>query len=262
MLSHIYIYGRLILKDNCSQEKKVSKGCIDGLDIRLWASIDEAVVEIFEKYVSKKKFAVAVALNPEKLMSSKKFSNIRSIIQAADILYADGIGISKFLSLKYKTPVSRIAGCDLWEALMEEAGNKKLSVYLVGAKQEIVENVKENLEKKYSIVVVGADSGYFDSEVDQIKKIVHSNANIVVVAMGSPRQEELIYKLKARDIESFCMGVGGSFDVFSGTVKRAPLVFQKTGMEWFYRLSSQPKRIFRNVSLLKYLFMIIFRKIK
>lgn len=203
----------------------------------------------------------AIAINPEKVIRSLQEAAIREAIMSASIRYADGIGVVKTLARKSGQDVSRIPGCELWEALMEKSGQFKLPVFLVGASEDVIRDAEHQLIKQYSVNICGCQNGYFDNEDEVIEKIVKSQPKIVSVALGSPRQELFIQKCRQLCPKTFFMGVGGTYDVYTNKVKRAPLFYRKLNLEWFYRLMSQPKRLFRQTNLIKYLYLEVTRQL-
>lgn len=205
----------------------------------------------------------AIAINPEKIIRSQNDKETKDAIMSASIRYADGIGVVKTLARKTGKKVSRIPGCELWEEIMLKAGSTKTPVFIVGASPEVNIKAVEKLKQQYNVNVCGAQDGYFDkgSEKNLIDKIAHSNAKIVTVALGSPRQELFIKNCQTVYPDAFYMGVGGTYDVYTEQVKRAPELYRKLNLEWFYRLMSDPKRIFRQKNLLKYLYLDITRQL-
>lgn len=194
----------------------------------------------------------AIAINPEKILSAIENSDILQVIQQADIRYADGIGAVKVMRRRLGRRVERIPGCELWQELMTRAANYHVPVYLVGAKPNVLADTRDKLVLQ-GVTVVGATDGYFKDEAALIAAIKESGARFVSVAMGSPKQELLIKRIQAAHPNCFYMGVGGTYDVFTGNVKRAPAVWCKLNLEWAYRLLSQPSRIGRQLRLVKYL---------
>ena len=134
-------------------------------------------------------------------------------------------------------------------------------IYLFGAKPEIVEKAKQNLQTEYpQINIVGVCDGYCDESV-AIEKIKSSNADILFVGLGSPKQEQFIIKNKEQlDNIKIFMPVGGSFDVISGAKKRAPKWMIEYNLEWLYRAFQEPKRVFRQLKLMKYIYLILTNK--
>ena len=194
----------------------------------------------------------AIAINPEKVLTAMRNADIAQVIRAADIRYADGIGVVKVMRKRLGKTVQRIPGCELWQQLMLRAAQYKVPVFIVGAKPEVNQQTADKLRGQ-QVNLVGAVDGYFTDEAALIAQIKQSGARIVSVAMGSPKQELLIQRIRVQHPECFYMGVGGTYDVFTGNVKRAPALWCKLNLEWAYRLLSQPSRIGRQLGLLRYL---------
>jgi UDP-N-acetyl-D-mannosaminouronate:lipid I N-acetyl-D-mannosaminouronosyltransferase len=220
-------------------------------------SLVEALVDIFRK----KGFASLTAVNPEKIMSAMAREDVRAAILNSSIRYADGIGIVLAVRHKYGISTPRLPGCEVWEKLMEHAGQNDMPVYLVGAKDYVVKETREKLTANYETPIVGICDGYFKSDDEVIENIKKSGAKIVTVALGSPRQEQFIQKCKVNGIQAIYMGVGGTYDAYIGNVKRAPVIWQKLGLEWMYRLLKQPTRIGRQLNLLKFAYMALTNKL-
>lgn len=197
-----------------------------------------------------------VAINAEKMLTLEDDVQVRQLIDAAEFKYADGISVVRSLRKKFPhAQVSRVAGADLWEALMARAGQTGTPVFLVGGKPEVLAQTAQKLRAQWQVNIVGSQDGYFSAESRQalFERIRDSGAKIVTVAMGSPRQEIFMRDCRAVYPEALYMGVGGTYDVFTGHVKRAPKIWQQLGLEWLYRLLSQPSRLKRQLRLLRYL---------
>ena len=147
------------------------------------------------------------------------------------------------------------------DMLCNLADEKKYKVFLYGAKKEVISKAKEKLIEKYkNIQIVGTIDGYEKDNDKIIREINNNKADIVFVALGSPKQEYWITENMDKTCAKVFQGVGGSFDVISGNIKRAPMWAQKHGFEWLYRLIKEPKRIFRQAKLVKFLVLIIFSR--
>ena len=197
-----------------------------------------------------------VAINAEKMLAVEDSPEVRALIEAAEFKYADGISVVRSLRKKYpQAQVSRVAGADLWEALMARAGAQGTPVFLIGGKPEVLAQTEQQLRQRWNVNIVGSQDGYFAADQRQalFERIRDSGAKIVTVAMGSPRQEILMRDCRDVYPQALYMGVGGTYDVFTGHVQRAPKFWQDLGLEWFYRLVSQPSRIKRQARLLRYL---------
>jgi len=205
----------------------------------------------------------AIAINPEKIMRAQNDCETKNAIMAASIRYADGIGVVKTLARKTGKKVSRIPGCELWEEIMLKAGKSDIPVFLLGASPDVSLMTVDKLKQQYQVNLCGVQDGYFDkdSENKLIEEIAASKAKIVTVALGSPRQELFIKKCQKVHPNAFYMGVGGTYDVYTEQVKRAPEIYRKLNLEWFYRLMSDPRRIFRQTNLIKYLYLDVTRQL-
>jgi UDP-N-acetyl-D-mannosaminouronate:lipid I N-acetyl-D-mannosaminouronosyltransferase len=196
----------------------------------------------------------AVAINPEKVMKARQDPAIKTMLNSAELRYADGMGVVKVMRQKLGKQVQRVPGCETWEAIMARAGAKNVPVFLIGAKPEVLAQTKQKLEAA-GVPVVGAVDGYFKDAPALIAQVVESGAKIVTVAMGSPKQEQFIALAKQSLPDAYFMGVGGTYDVFTGNVKRAPEFWCKLNLEWAYRLIDQPSRIKRQWNLVEYLWL-------
>ena len=193
----------------------------------------------------------AVAINAEKVISAQNDTAVMDAINNATLRYADGIAV--VWTIKQKGVANaRIPGCDLWHALMQKAGQKNIPVFIIGAKPAVNSKTAEKLKNEFRVNLVGAVNGYFKDQSEVIEQIAASGAKIVSVAMGSPSQEEFINACRKVYPAAFYMGVGGTYDVFVGNIKRAPKWMQRMHLEWLYRLFKQPMRIFRQYKLIKY----------
>lgn len=192
------------------------------------------------------------AINAEKVILSEKDSALRHFIDTAEFNYADGISIIYSIRKKYQNAdVERVAGADLWVSLMQKASEHRIPVFLIGSLPETLSEVEEKLTK-WNVPIVGSHHGYFKEEGGLIAEIQKSGAKLITVAMGSPKQELFIQKAYQQYPDALYMGVGGTYDVFIGKVKRAPKCWQNLGLEWLYRLLKQPTRWQRQVNLLRY----------
>lgn len=198
--------------------------------------------------------------NPEIVMLAQDDENLFRILDEADLVLADGIGLiiaSKIKGLELK---DRVTGVDTMEKLLKYCGEQKRSIYIYGGKPGVAELACKNIKERYDgIKVAGWTHGYFkeDEEDEIISKINNSNPDVLFVCLGAPKQEKWIDENKNKLNCSLAMGVGGSVDVFAGVVQRAPVIFQKLGLEWFYRLLKEPWRFKRMLILPKFLIRVI-----
>lgn len=200
-----------------------------------------------------------VNINPEIITKNYKNSELKNIFNSQKYQIADGIGIVYASKLKHGKITQRISGIDLMNSICRESVNYNSKIFLYGSKNDISSKAKKELEILYpNINIVGVCNGYEDENI-VIDKINNSSANILFVGVGSPKQEQFIIKNKnkLKNIKIF-MPVGGSFDVISKTLKRAPSWIIKLNLEWLYRLFQEPKRFFRQLSLAKFICLTIF----
>ncbi len=193
--------------------------------------------------------------NSEIIMAAYRDKEFLKILNASDLVIADGIGVVYASRILKKPLTERVAGYDLACHTLKEVSDGKYSVYFFGGKPGVCELAIENLKKKYpNLNVAGSSDGYFDEEKEKkiIEDIKAKAPDILFVCLGAPKQEKWIAAHKDELGAKVLMGVGGSLDVFAGTVERAPLFYQKAGLEWFYRLMKQPSRIGRMMDLPKF----------
>jgi len=200
---------------------------------------------IAKKAIEDKTNFQIITINPEMIMNAQKNEAFFNILNSSDLNIVDGVGVK--LALKFqKINQAQIRGVDFARALVKLASENNYRVGFLGAKEEIINLSKENFLKEYpSLNFVYVRNGYFDNENEIINEIKIAKPQILLVGLGSPKQEELILKLKSQLEGCVMVGVGGSFDVFSGIVKESPVIWRKLGLEWLYRTLCQPERIKR-----------------
>ena len=214
---------------------------------KLYKKDKKSFFEILKKDLKNKNKKFIVTVNPETLMIAEKDLELKEILEDDSVSFVpDGIGVVKAAKMIGVDVKERIPGIEIAEKLFEFANESKKSLYLFGAKQEVLNNLKEKIEKNYSnIKLFGMTNGYVENNEEEFQKIIKKEPDIVLVALGIPAQEKLIYKYFKDFKKGIFVGVGGSFDVLSGTKKRAPQIFIKTNTEWLYRILKEPKRIKR-----------------
>lgn len=206
-----------------------------------------------------------VVVNAAKLVNMRKDTQLRESVINCDIINADGqslVWASRFLG----TPLSeRVAGIDLMDYLVDLADQQKYKIFLLGAKEEVVRAVVDIYEKKYGgEIIAGYRNGYYqkEDEAEIARQITASGAQMLFVAITSPKKEIFLNAYKDIINVPFIMGVGGSFDVISGKTKRAPLWVQKFGFEWFYRVLQEPRRLWKRYFLTNSAFIYLVMKEK
>lgn len=189
-----------------------------------------------------------MAINPAKVVRMAEDDLFRDAVLGADLFTADGIGIVWAAQVLGLPLPGRVTGIDLMERLLEISAQKGFRVFFLGAKPEVVQRTVDHFTEKYpGLPVAGLRDGYFTDEEagDVAREIRESKADILLVGISSPKKESFLGQWRAETGVPFCMGVGGSFDVAAGVVQRAPQWMQRLGMEWFYRLAQEPKRMIR-----------------
>lgn len=224
-----------MLYNNC-MERKTER--LLGLDVDTF-SLEDALNFGFEKR------GQVVTLNPEMVMNSKNDNTLRNIINNAELVIPDGVGVELGFKILGKN-VRRIAGIDYAITMVKKYWEAGLPIALVGSEQSVLEATVENFKKDFSgINIVYSHNGFFEDEKTVADELIGSGAKLALIALGSPKQEKFIYNLKKEMPDTLFIGVGGSFDVWSNNVERAPEVFQKAGLEWLYRTLKQPERFKR-----------------
>ncbi len=208
----------------------------------------QETIAIIDKAIAERRPVHHVVINAAKVVNAQKDEALRESIVNCDIINADGQAIvwaSRFLN---RPLPERVAGIDLMENLVKLGAEKKYRIFFLGAKEQVVKDVVEVYSKKYGeSIIAGYRNGYFTKEEEQqvATQIAGSGASILFVAMSSPKKEIFLNSYKDLIQTPFIMGVGGSFDVISGLVKRAPGWMQKWGLEWFYRVIQEPRRMWK-----------------
>lgn len=203
--------------------------------------------KLIDNKLKKEEKTFIITANPETYMLSTTDNTINEIVHNKNnLIVPDGIAIVKtanYLGLNIK---ERITGVEIAEHLLEIANKNKYKVYLFGATKEVINNFEEVIKEKYSnINLIGTENGYVKDKNKVMNRIKDLEPDIIMVALGIPLQEKLIYEHINDFKKGIFIGVGGSFDVLSGSKKRAPKIFIKLNLEWLYRICSEPKRIKR-----------------
>ena len=208
----------------------------------------QETVDLIDKAITDQRSIHHVVINAAKVANAQKDAALRESIVNADIINADGQGIVWASWILNKPLPERVPGIDLMDELVMLAVRRNYQIFFLGATEAIVAKVIEIYSHKYGKkIIAGYRNGYFKKEDDQIvaKEIADSNADILFVAMSSPKKEIFLNRYKDLIQVPFIMGVGGSFDVVAGLVKRAPKWMQNWGLEWSYRVIQEPRRMWK-----------------
>jgi len=218
---------------------------IMGIPVVPFESYDQAL-ECIEGIIESDSKSWWVAINPIKIYNAWNKPELLNTLRQTDAGICDGVGISITSRILYGRNIKRRTECDLFFKLLFLASRKKWGVYLLGASAESNAAARSELQKKYpGLRIVGWQDGYFEDSQKVIEQINSSKANLLFVAMGSPKQEHWIGRHRHAIDANFCMGVGGSFDIASGGLKRAPKIFRMTGTEFLFRLIMEPRKRWR-----------------
>lgn len=186
-----------------------------------------------------------VTINPEMVELAKKDKDFANVLKHSELVVADGVGIKIALKLKGVNQ-ERIGGVDYSRSLIEMCARNNLRLALLGAKEEVINTVCQKLKCEFeNLNIVFSHNGYFNDENAILNEIKKACPQVLLCALGAPKQEFIIYRLKEMLQGCTMVGVGGSFDVFAGCVQRAPIMWQKLGLEWLYRTIKQPERFRR-----------------
>ena len=237
---------------------------IDVLGVGFDDITPELAVMRAENIIKNNEKAYIVTPNPEIVYMARTDDDLTAALQNANLVLADGVGITIGARI-LGTPImsGRVPGIDFASKLLEKLAISGNSLYLFGAKPGVAKQAGINLAMKYpGLNITGECDGYFTDDDPIIDEINRLSPDVLFVCLGSPKQEiwmaNNLHKLNVK----LCAGLGGSLDVFAGNVKRAPVFFQKAGLEWFYRLICEPRRIGRMMKLPLFVFLVILKRMK
>ena len=193
---------------------------------------------------------MVVTPNPEIVELCREDPALRSLVNGADLVLPDGIGILYGAKLLGTPLRQRLPGIEFAQALMAAMAQGEGTLFLLGAKPGVAEEAARRLERTYpGLKIAGTHDGYFQEDAPVAEAIRQSGAAVVFVCLGAPKQEKWIAQWGPATGAHLLVGLGGCLDVFSGSVKRAPRVFQRLGLEWLHRLMKDPRRIGRMMKL-------------
>lgn len=216
-----------------------------GFEVDLF-NFNEAVIFVHQ-HLKENRGLHIVTINPEMISIGSRNQEFGRILNEADLSIPDGVGIKLALKIKGINQ-ENIPGVDFCKKLISLCALENYTIGLVGAKEEVVQLAAQNLHKEFdNLNITYIHNGYFDAAQEEIirEEIKNIAPKVVFVALGAPKQEIFISKLKEQMPHTVFVGVGGSFDVWSGKVKRAPEIYRKLGLEWLYRTIKEPARFKR-----------------
>jgi UDP-N-acetyl-D-mannosaminouronate:lipid I N-acetyl-D-mannosaminouronosyltransferase len=205
----------------------------------------------------------AIAINAEKVITCGVDRDLEATVERATLRYPDGAGVVVAMRLKGARS-TRVAGADLWLEVLRQSHGRPVSVALIGAKPAVLTATRRRLEAEFpNVTVVIARNGYDGTrDVEAlVRDVENAKPALVFVALGSPRQELLIERFRTVHPAGFYMGLGGSFDIYAGVKKRAPVWMQRRGLEWLFRFLAEPSRAPRETKRLKFLALLMLGKL-
>lgn len=231
---------------------------VDFDSLTLSEAVDRA-----EALISERRAAYVVTPNPEIVMTCWENPDAMEAVLNADLVLPDGVGVvygAKILGTPLK---GKLPGIDFAAELMRRMASRGGRVYLLGAKPGVAEMAGMRMQEQFpGLIVCGTHDGYFQEDAPIIKEINSLQPDLLLVCLGAPKQELWMRRNRSAMKVGLMAGLGGSLDVFAGTVKRAPAFFQRLGLEWFYRLIKEPWRFKRMMKLPKFLFACIGKKLR
>ncbi|MDW8028939.1 MAG: WecB/TagA/CpsF family glycosyltransferase [Armatimonadota bacterium] len=239
--------------------RKEGKGIVNLLGVPVAALTMDEALDILEQFVSERRTHLVVTSDASSIVRAQEDEEFRKIVQNADLVTPDGIGVVWGARLLGLPIYQRVPGVELMAKLCERAAQKGWKVFMLGAKPGVAEQAAKNLQARYpSLQIVGTHHGYFtpEEEPQVIAKIKAAQPDILFVAFGIPKQEKWIARHADELQVPICIGVGGSFDVYAGVVKRAPEWVQRLYLEWLYRTVKDPKRLPRLKAIPKLLWFV------
>lgn len=218
----------------------------------------EAVKQILA-FMEEQKKASVFTPNPEIVIEAYKDTKLRDILNESPMVIADGIGIIYGSRIIRKPLPMRVAGYDVLQSLFEQMAHMDLKVFFYGSGPGVAEKAKEAMEAKYpGLKIVGTLHGYHKDQDMVLSTIKKAQADLILVGLGAPRQEKWVHQYADSFDKGVFFGCGGSMDGMAGVVKRAPKLFIKLNLEWFYRLMKQPSRFKRMLRLPLFLVKMLF----
>ncbi|WP_071027966.1 WecB/TagA/CpsF family glycosyltransferase [Peptoniphilus raoultii] len=227
--------------------------------------------KILNSFLKSEKLNKIYTPNTEIVMAAKNDEGLKALINKGDLILADGIGLIYASKMRKKPLKERVTGFDSSIELLKMANKDALKVYFLGGKERIAKRAAENVKREYeNLIICGYHNGYFKGahtgdinspeEEAIIRQINEKNPHIIFVGLGFPKQEIWIDKNYDRLKGKIIIGNGGVLDILAGATKRAPEIFIKLNLEWFYRLITDPKRIKRQLAIPKFLLAVLFDK--
>jgi N-acetylglucosaminyldiphosphoundecaprenol N-acetyl-beta-D-mannosaminyltransferase len=234
------------------------------LDVNFTHTTMAEMVERLNRHINEREKAFVITANPEIVMKAYQDRHFNEITKTADYVIADGIGVVKAAQLLGNPLPERVAGYDLMHNLLKVMNEEGRTLYMLGAKEDVLQKAMATVGELYpNVQMVGSHHGFFELDDTSIPDNIKAcDPDLVLVALGYPRQENWISRYIDQFQKGVFIGVGGSFDGLAGHVPRAPEMWQKMNLEWFYRLLQQPSRWRRMLALPHFVIKVVGQKLK
>ncbi|HMZ82593.1 MAG TPA: WecB/TagA/CpsF family glycosyltransferase, partial [Acidobacteriota bacterium] len=219
-------------------------------------------IDLIEKMIATRRHHRMVVVNASKLVLAERDERLRRVLQTSDLVTADGMSVawaSRFSRKFGGDLVDRVTGIDTFTDLCQRAAERGWRVYLLGAAPGVAEKAAVSLQTRFpNLIITGCSHGFFPEPESPVvaATIASTQADVLFVAMGSPKQEFWMAEFGPLTQTAFCLGVGGSFDHVAGNIKRAPRWMQRAGLEWFHRFALEPRRLWRRYLIGNFQFLL------
>jgi N-acetylglucosaminyldiphosphoundecaprenol N-acetyl-beta-D-mannosaminyltransferase len=229
----------------------------DVLGVRIHALTMREVLEIVDETIRTRGHLLLGVVNAAKIVNMRRDAALGESVRSADLVLADGMPVVWASRLLRRPLPERVAGIDLMEGMLEAGRSRGYRVFCLGATDDVLESAVARMRESHpGVEIVGQQNGYFgaDAEATVAERIRVARPDILLVAMTSPKKERFLARWSAHMDVPVCHGVGGSFDVLAGKVRRAPARWQRLGLEWLYRVLQEPRRMWRRYLVTNTLF--------
>lgn len=246
------------MKKRDSRRNGRQTSCVELFGVPVEAiTMEKVLAQVHDAIKTRSKLHIGV-VNAAKIVNMQRDSFLQRDVLLSDIILADGMSVVWASRLVGRPLPERVAGIDLMVRMLEDGNRHGYRIYCLGASQEVLERVAGRIGREYpNVKLVGRHNGYFseDAEEQIAGEIAASKPDIILVAMTSPKKEKFLARWSESMGVPVCHGVGGSFDVMAGKVQRAPEIYQRLGLEWFYRFKQEPRRLWRRYLVTNMLFL-------
>jgi len=210
-------------------------------------TLNQALDHVDEAISARRRLQIGV-VNAAKLVNMKRSAALRDDVLSSDLVFADGTAVVWASRILGRPLPERVAGIDLMMGMLARGHQRGYRVYCLGARSDVLQGVVDHIGRQYpGVIVAGMHHGYFTAAEEEqvVADIVRASPDILLVAMTSPRKEQFLARWSRQLAVPVCHGVGGSFDVVAGVVRRAPESWQRLGLEWLYRVKQEPRRLWK-----------------